>query len=330
MALAPLALRALHALMQHDPEQPDWPDRDRFVLSAGHASMLLYSLLHLTGLRPDARRAQELPPAGQQDRRPPRVRPHRRGRGHDRPARPGHRERGRHGAGRAHARRALQRRRPQLVDHHTFAIASDGDLKEGVSPRRLARRPPRPREPDRVLRRQPHHDRGHTALAFSEDVGARFEAYGWHVQNLGEDHDLDRIEAAIARGRRRRGPAALIVVRTHIAHGTPNKQDTPRRTARRSATRRSGSPRRPRLAARSRSSCPTRCSRTSAQCVERGDELDGGVDASASSAYRGRPRAAAEFERIARRRAARGWDADVPQQSPDAGDDRDAQGLAAR
>ena len=147
MALAPLAYVLYTRVMRHDPSNPHWPDRDRFVLSAGHASMLLYSMLYLTGYgltlddlknfrqlgSPTAghpeygarRRASRRPPARSARASPTRV-------------------------GMALAERMLAARfndrGHDVVDHHTFTIASDGDLQEGVSGRgRLARRPPRPR-----------------------------------------------------------------------------------------------------------------------------------------------------------------------------------------
>ena len=227
MALAPVAYLLYTRVMRHSPEHPDWPGRDRFVLSCGHASMLLYSIAAPDRLRRLARRPQELPPARLADRRPPRVRPRAGDRDHHRAARPGHLHRRRHGARRAHARRAL-RPTARLVDHFTYVIASDGDLEEGIaSEASLARRPPRPRPPDRLLRRQPHLDRGrHRARLLR---GRRQALRGLRL----------------ARAEPRRGPRArhasrrpssaaqdvtdrpsLIIVRTHIAPGSPNKQDT--------------------------------------------------------------------------------------------------------
>ena len=101
MAMAPLAYLLYAEVMDHDPKAPMWPDRDRFVLSAGHGSMLLYATLHLAGYDLGARRAQALPPVGVAHAGPPRARPHPRHagrRGHHRAARPGLRQRGRHGA----------------------------------------------------------------------------------------------------------------------------------------------------------------------------------------------------------------------------------------
>ena len=158
MALAPVAYLLYTRVMRHSPEHPDWPARDRFVLSAGHASMLLYSILHLTGYGRLARRHQELPPARLAVRGPPRVRPRARDRDHHRAARPGHLDRRRHGARRAHDGRALRRGpgRPLHVRDRVRRRPRGGHRLRGE----LARRPPRPRPPDRLLRRQPHLDRG--------------------------------------------------------------------------------------------------------------------------------------------------------------------------
>ncbi len=113
------------------------------------------------------------------------------------------------------------------MDHYTYTIASDGDLQEGVASEAcslaghlgLGRL---------IAFYDDNHIsiEGDTELSFSEDVGKRFEAYGWHVQNLGEDLDLGRIEAAIDEAKGVEGRPSLIIVRTHIAPGSPNKQDT--------------------------------------------------------------------------------------------------------
>ena len=120
--------------MTANPADPDWPDRDRFVLSAGHASMLQYALLHLTGYDLGLDDHQAVPPVGLAHARPPRARPHARGRDDDRAARPG--LRATPSAWRWPSASCAERyNRPgsEIVDHHVFAICSDGDLMEGVS-----------------------------------------------------------------------------------------------------------------------------------------------------------------------------------------------------
>ena len=149
MALAPLAYVLYTRVMEHSPSSPHWPDRDRFVLSCGHASMLLYSTLYLTGYGltlDDLKNFRQLgsPTAGHPEYG------HAAGhRDHHRPARPGHLDRRRHGARRAHARRALQPRRPR--DRRSLHVR-DRVRRRPAGGRRLrgvlARRPPRPRQPD--------------------------------------------------------------------------------------------------------------------------------------------------------------------------------------
>ncbi|HEX2702512.1 MAG TPA: transketolase [Solirubrobacteraceae bacterium] len=227
MALAPVAYTLYTRLMRHNPVDAAWPNRDRFVLSAGHASMLLYSCLYLCGYGlelDDLKNFRQLgsPCAG-------------------------HPEYG-HAAGieattgplgqgistcvgLALAERMLAARynRPAhaLIDHYTFTICSDGDLEEGISS-----------EASSLAghlglgRLIAYYDDNHisiegdTDVAFSEDVGGRYEAYGWHVQHLGEDISVERIEEAGRAAMAVTDRPSLIVCRTHIAYGSPNKQDT--------------------------------------------------------------------------------------------------------
>jgi transketolase len=227
MALAPVAYVLYTRIMRHSPEQPDWPGRDRFVLSCGHASMLLYSTLYLTGYdvsleQIERFRQLDSPCAGHPEY------------GHV----PGvETTTGPLGQGLATAvgmalgERMLAARfnrgEHTPIDSHTYFVASDGDMEEGITS-----------EASSLAghlglgRLIGFYDDNHisiegdTALAFSEDVGARYHAYGWHVQNLHEDLALDRLEAAIEEAKRVTDRPSLIVIRTHIAPGSPNKQDT--------------------------------------------------------------------------------------------------------
>jgi transketolase len=227
MALAPIAYVLYMRLMQHSPERPDWPNRDRFVLSCGHASMLLYSMLYLTGYGltlEDLKNFRQLgsPTAGHPEY----------GHAAGIEATTGPLGQGISMAvGMALGERMLAARfnrdGHELIKHHTFTIASDGDLEEGISG-----------EASSIAGHLglgglvAFYDDNHisiegdTALAFSEDVGARYEAYGWHVQNLGEDLGLDRIEAAARAAMAVVDRPSLIICRTHIAPGSPHKQDT--------------------------------------------------------------------------------------------------------
>ena len=214
MALAPIAYVLYTRVMRHAPEHPDWPDRDRFVLSAGHASMLLYSMLHLTGYGlslDDIKNFRQLGLA-----RAPATRSTATRRASRRPPARSARA-SRCAVGIALGERMLNARfGDDVIDHHTFVIASDGDMQEGISGEAgVARRPPRarpPRSPSTTTTTS--RSRATPRSSFSEDVGKRFEAYGWHVQNLGEDLAPRPHRAGHARRDGRRGPA----VADHRAH----------------------------------------------------------------------------------------------------------------
>jgi transketolase len=320
MALAPIAHVLYTRVMKHAPTRPDWPDRDRFVLSCGHASMLLYSTLHLTGYGislEDLKNFRQLgsPCAGHPEY------------GHA----PGiETTTGPLGQGISTAvglalgERMLAQRlnRPghDIVDHHTYVIASDGDLQEGVASEAcslaghlgLGRL---------ICFYDDNHIsiEGDTALSFSEDVPARFEAYGWHVQNLGEDLDLDRIEEAVHAAQADERPS-LIVVRTHIAPGSPNKQDThgahgaPLGEDEVKLTKEVyGYP------SLEPFFIPEEALEHFRECVPRGEQLEAEWR-ERFDAYRGEsPEEAAELERMLARELPRGWDAEVPSKGPDAG-----------
>ena len=229
MALAPIAYLLYSRVMKHNPEDPKWFDRDRFVLSAGHASMLLYSTLHLSGYGislEDLENFRQIgsPTAGHPEYEAdgaPGVEvttgPLGQGVGN--------------AVGFALAERMLAARfnrdGQEIVDHHTYAIASDGDMQEGVASEAssLAGHLGLGRltvfYDDNKIQLA-----GETKMAFSEDVGARYEAYGWHVQNLGEDIELDNVEQAIEAAHAVEGRPSLIILRTHIGFGSPNKQDS--------------------------------------------------------------------------------------------------------
>ena len=228
MALAPVAYVLYSRVMRHSPQQPDWPDRDRFVLSCGHASMLLYSTLYLAGygvsLEDDIMQFRQL---GSRAAGHPEY--------HDLPGievTTGPLGQGiAHAVGMALAERMLAARfnRPghEIVDHRTFVIASDGDLEEGISG-----------EASSLAghlglgRLISFYDNNHisiegdTKLAFTEDVGRRYEGYGWHVQDLEEDIGLDNLEQALENAIAVEDKPSLIIIRTHIAQGSPNKHDT--------------------------------------------------------------------------------------------------------
>jgi transketolase len=227
MALAPLAYTLYTKVMHHNPADAAWPNRDRFVLSCGHASMLLYSMLYLCGYGlelSDIERFRQIgsPCAGHPEYG----------------ATPGiEATTGPLGqgismcVGLALAERMLAARfnvdGHEVIDHRTFTIASDGDMEEGVQSEAaslaghlgLGRL---------IAFYDDNHIsiEGDTALAFNEDVGARYEAYGWHVQQLGEDIAIDRLQAATAAAIAVDDRPSLIICRTHIAYGSPHKHDS--------------------------------------------------------------------------------------------------------
>ncbi len=229
MALAPIAYLLYTRVMKHNPRNPHWFDRDRFVLSAGHASMLLYSTLHLSGYGISLEDLENFRQLGSPT--------------------PGHPEYEAEGApgvevttgplgqgvgnavGLALAERMLAARfntdGHEIVDHFTYAIASDGDMQEGVASEAssLAGHLGLGRltvfYDDNKIQLA-----GETKMAFSEDVGKRYEAYGWHVQNLGEDLGLDHVAEAIEAAHAVADRPSLIILRTHIGFGSPNKQDS--------------------------------------------------------------------------------------------------------
>ncbi len=227
MALAPLAYVLYTRVMRHNPGDPDWIDRDRFVLSAGHASMLLYSMLYLTGYPltlEDIERFRQVgsPTAGHPERKyTPGIE-----------ATTGPLGQGMSMAvGLALAERMLAARfnrdGHEVVGHHTFTIASDGDLQEGVTSEAssLAGHLGLGRltafyDDNKIQLASP------TSVVFSEDVAQRYEAYGWHVENVGEDLSLERLEQATRSAMEVEDRPSLIIVRSHIGFGSPNKQDT--------------------------------------------------------------------------------------------------------
>jgi len=226
MALAPLAHVLFTRVMRHNPSNADWADRDRFVLSAGHASMLLYSMLYLTGYPltlEDIKSFRKVgsPTAGHPERKyTPGI-----------DVTTGPLGQGiAMSVGIALAERMLAARfnesGHEIVDHHTFTIASDGDIQEGVAAEACSYAGHLG-----LGRLIAFYDANKIQLAsavdvtMSEDVGARFEAYGWHVLDVGEDLELDNLERATRAAMEVEDRPSLIVLRSHIGYGSP-KQDT--------------------------------------------------------------------------------------------------------
>jgi transketolase len=227
MALAPVAFTLYTRVMKHSPDHPDWFDRDRFILSAGHASMLLYSTLYLAGYGISLDDIKNFRQLGSKTAGHPEY--------HDAPgieATTGPLGQGlAMSVGLALAERMLAARfnsgDAELIGHHTYVIASDGDIQEGVGSEAcslaghlgLGRL---------IVFFDNNHIQlsGPTDMAFGEDVGKRFEAYGWHVQDVGEDLSVETLERATEEAKGVEDRPSLIIVRSHIGYGAPHKQDT--------------------------------------------------------------------------------------------------------
>ena len=227
MALAPLAYLLYHEVMRHNPANPEWPNRDRFVLSAGHACILQYTALHLTGYELPLSELERFRQWGSMT--------------------PGHPERGHtpgvevttgplgqgfgNGVGLGFAERFLAQtfNRPHHnpVDHRVYVICSDGDLMEGVSYEAASLA-----GTNGLGKLVYFYDDNHisidgtTSISFTEDRAARFEAQGWHVQSVPDVNDLVALRAAIAAAESETERPSMIIVRSHIAFGAPHAVDT--------------------------------------------------------------------------------------------------------
>ncbi|GAC1667674.1 MAG: transketolase [Ktedonobacteraceae bacterium] len=225
MALAPLAYILYTRHMRYNPKNPNWLNRDRFILSAGHASMLLYSMLYLTGYDLSL---DDLKSFRQWQSRTP-----------------GHPEHGHtagvetttgplgqgiaNGVGMAIAERfqASRYNRPEhpVLDHHIYGIVSDGDLMEGVSAEaaslagflKLGQLIYFYDDNNITIE-------GNTSLAFNENVGQRFESYGWHVQHVADINDLAALDQATNAAKAETTRPSLVIVKSKIGYGSPNKQ----------------------------------------------------------------------------------------------------------
>jgi transketolase len=227
MALAPLAYVLYTRVMRHNPSDPDWINRDRFILSAGHASMLLYSSLYLTGYPltlEDIENFRQVgsPTAGHPERQySPGIE-----------ATTGPLGQGISMAvGIALAEQMLAARynRPghEIVNHHTFTIASDGDLQEGVSAEASSLAGHLGLgsliaffDDNKIQLASP------TSETTSEDVAMRYEAYGWHVLAIEDVNDLEEVERVTREAMEVHERPSLVVVHSHIGYGSPNKQDS--------------------------------------------------------------------------------------------------------
>jgi transketolase len=225
MGLAPAAYVLFTRIMKHNPKNPDWLDRDRFVLSGGHASMLLYSLLYLTGYGLSLEDMKSFRQMGSRT--------------------PGHPEFGltpgvetttgplgqgfANAVGMAIAERHLaavfNRKGAEIVDHNIYVMCGDGDMMEGITSEAasLAGHLGLSKliciyDDNRIS------IEGSTAITFTEDVSRRFKAYNWQVLTVSDGNDLAAIETALRKAGAETTQPSLIVLRTEIAYGSPNKQ----------------------------------------------------------------------------------------------------------
>ncbi|MGH9609289.1 MAG: transketolase [Bryobacteraceae bacterium] len=227
MGAAAMAYTLWTKFLKFNPKDPQWADRDRFVLSAGHGSMLLYSLLYLTGYDLPLDEIKHFRKWGSKT--------------------PGHPERGHTvgvevstgplgqgfgnavGLGIAEQWLAARYNRPghDIVDHYTYVICSDGDVMEGIS-HEAASLAGHLRLGKLIYLYDQNHISlaGGTNLTFTEDVAKRFDAYGWHTRHVADGNDTEEVAKAIEEAQAERDRPSLILVRTHIGFGAPKKQDT--------------------------------------------------------------------------------------------------------
>ncbi len=227
MGAASMAYAVWDDFLRFNQDDTGWPDSDRFILSAGHGSMLLYTLLHLTGYDLPL---SELQNFRQWDSLTPGHPEHGLTPGVETTTGPlGQGISNAVGMAMAEAFLAARFNHPghTLVDHRTIVIASDGDLMEGVASEAASLAGHLGLGKLIVLYDDNHITiEGDTTLAFQEDVGRRFEAYGWQVQGIEDGNDLASLRKALEHAVSASGKPSLIRVRTHIAYGSPNKQDT--------------------------------------------------------------------------------------------------------
>jgi transketolase len=326
LGAAPMAYILWTRFLKHNPASPAWFDRDRFVLSAGHGSMLLYSLLHLTGY--------DLPLA--------QIKQFRQWASHT----PGHPERGSapgietttgplgqgfgNGVGMAIAEAHLAARynRPgfDVVNHFTYALVSDGDLMEGVAAEAASLAGHLKLGKLIYL-----YDDNRVSLAagtditFTEDRARRFEAYGWHTQSIGDGNDLEAIARALRAARGETERPSLILVRTHLGYGSPHKQDTfeahgsPLGEEEVKLTKEAlGWPAEPPFY------IPDRALRHFREALGRGEQAEAAWNARLAAYAQEYPELARELRQVMRGELPEGWDADIPNFPAD------AKGMATR
>ncbi len=314
MGAAAMAYVLWTRLLRHNPANPAWPDRDRFILSAGHGSMLLYALLHLTGYDLPLDEIRRFRQWGSRTPGHPEV--------HLTPgveATTGPLGQGISNAvgfaiAEAHLAARFNRPGHVIVDHHTWVLASDGDLMEGVAAEACSLAGHLRLGKLHVL----YDDNrvslaGTTSLTFTEDVGRRFEAYGWHVARVEDGNDLAALEQALRAAAAVGDRPSLVMVRTHLGYGAPHKQDTFEAHGAplgaeelRAAKERLGWPVEPPFL------IPPDALAHFRRAVDRGRAWEREWEAALAAYARAFPAEAAEFRRMMAGRLPEGWDTELP------------------
>lgn len=326
LGAAPMAYVLWDRLLRYNPRNPGWFDRDRFILSAGHGSALLYALLHLTGYDLPLEQIKKFRQWGSMT--------------------PGHPERGLtpgvevttgplgqgfgNGVGMAitEAHLAARYNRPgfEIINHYTYGIVSDGDLMEGVTAEAAALAGHLKLgkliylyDDNRICLA------GSTELSFTEDRAKRFEAYGWHTQTVDDGNDLEAIDHTLQAARRETERPSLILVRSHIGFGSPHKQDSfevhgsPLGSEEAKLTKQKlGWP------AETPFYIPEQALAHFRQATERGKQVEAEWQAKLSAYVAAFPEVAAEFQQIMRGELPSGWDSDITDFPTD------AKGMATR
>ena len=314
MGLAPAAYLLWTRFLKHNPKNPNWFDRDRFVLSAGHASMLLYSLLYLTGYKISLKEIKNFRQWGSQT--------------------PGHPEYGHtpgvetttgplgqgfaNAVGMAMTERHLaavfNRGNQKIIDHYTYVMCGDGDSMEGVASEAasLAGHLGLGKliciYDDNKISIE-----GSTAIAFTENVAARFRAYHWQVLQVKDGNDLTAIQEALKNAKAETTKPSLIALRTHIAYGSPNKQDShdahgaPLGVEEVRLTKENlGWP------ANKKFHVPDQALKVFRKCLQKGQKAEASWKKKTDAFARKHPDLAKEWQAAITGKPARGWDAKVP------------------
>jgi transketolase len=314
MALAPLAYVLFDRFLRHSPSNPHWPNRDRFVLSNGHASMLLYSILHLTGYELSLNDLEQFRQWGSKT--------------------PGHPEYGltagvetttgplgqgvANSVGMAISERWLEahfnRGDQELIEYRVYAICGDGDMMEGISGEAASIAGHLKLsnliwfyDNNRIT------IEGNTELAFSEDVGTRFMGYHWNVLRVSDANDLELLSAAITTAQKETERPTLIIVDSHIGWGAPNKHDTAAAHGEplgeeeiRLTKKAYGWPEDAHFLV------PSEVKQYLSKAVERGQKLEADWNSKFSAYKQKNPQLAEEFELMQKGELPKGWDKDIP------------------